>query len=154
MPKGCKFAVNRLKEGPEVWTDVIAEGKKYTDSSFKKKDMLFAFPYNSWTTTFWYNYDLFTSETQWVRLGEEYPTFSLYGTGTDWLDTVQGSLGNCYVLAALGALAEFPSLFDNIFLTNEINSSGIYAVKLYIRGKPWIITIDDTVLHYQEGSYL
>ena len=50
------------------------------------------------------------------------------------------------MFAGLGALAEFPSLLEDIFL-NDVNDSGIYALRLYIRGKPWIITVDDTTLH-------
>jgi len=34
---GCKFAVNRLKEGPEDWVAIESSGKKYTDQSFKRK---------------------------------------------------------------------------------------------------------------------
>jgi len=56
------------------------------------------------------------------------------------------------MFAGLGALAEFPALFDNIFL-NDINTPGIYALKLYIRGKPWIITVDDEVLHTGPDYY-
>jgi hypothetical protein len=89
-----------------------------------------------------YGSDLRWGITSWIRLGEKYPSHTLKGSSPSWLDAVQGYLGNCYALAAVGALAEFPSLIDKVFL-NDINSSGIYALKLYIRGKPWIITIDD-----------
>lgn len=44
----------------------------------------------------------------------------------------------------MGALAEYPKMVKNIFL-NDVNDAGIYALRLYIRGKPWVITIDDFV---------
>lgn len=35
-----------------------------------------------------------------------------------------------------------------MFLTSEINEEGIYAMRFYIRGKPWVVTVDDEVLFY------
>jgi hypothetical protein len=35
---------------------------------------------------------------------------------------------------------------------NDINDAGIYAVKLYIRGKPWIVTVDDVTLHFSDEN--
>jgi hypothetical protein len=39
-----------------------------------------------------------------------------------------------------------------LFLTNTKNEQGIYGVKLYIRGKPWVITVNDEMLfdRYQD----
>ena len=88
LPKGCKFAVNRLKSGPENWPNIVEKGKKYTDNNFKRRDMLYTFPYSDWMNIGWYNFDLFLGDTKWVRLGEQYPNLSLYGAGTDWLDAI------------------------------------------------------------------
>lgn len=148
---GCKFSVKRLYQGPEDWEAVIQSGEKYTDKSFKKKEMLYTFPHTNWFSIFLYNFDLFTKATRWVRLGEEYPDNTLFGTSPTWSDTIQGGIGNCYMFAGLGALAEFPSLLDNIFL-NDINDSGIYALRFHIRGKPWIITVDDETLHVADDN--
>ena len=42
---------------------------------------------------------------------------------------------------------------DEVFL-NEENTKGIYAFKFHIRGKPWIITVDDTLLvKYESATY-
>lgn len=70
----------------------------------------------------------------------------------DFAGPEQGQLGNCYILAAMGAVAEYPDLIKSVFLTQEKNDAGIYALQFYIRGKPWIITIDDTILRYSDGS--
>lgn len=46
----------------------------------------------------------------------------------------------------MASLAEFPEKAKSVFLTQQLNHEGIYAVKFYIRGKPWIVTVDDEVL--------
>ena len=56
---------------------------------------------------------------------------------------MQGEVGDCYVLSSLSALAEFPQRVEKIFLTQDLNSEGIYAVRLYIKGKPEIVTVDE-----------
>jgi hypothetical protein len=63
-----------------------------------------------------------------------------------WDDVNQGYSGTCYILAAMAGLAEWPDLVNNVFRTQEVNDEGIYAFQFYIRGKPWLVTIDDKVL--------
>ena len=36
-----------------------------------------------------------------------------------------------------------PELIKNIFLEQKENKVGIYTIKLYVRGRPVLITIDD-----------
>jgi hypothetical protein len=48
-------------------------------------------------------------------------------------------------MASMGSLVEFPELVENTFVTNTVNDAGIYAVRFFIRGKPWIVTVDDEV---------
>jgi len=65
---------------------------------------------------------------------------------------MQGMAGTCYIEASLGALAEFPTLVKNVFVTQEKNEAGIYAFRFYIRGKPWVVTVDDNFLFYNEDG--
>lgn len=58
-------------------------------------------------------------------------------------DITQGDCGDCYFLASLSALAEFPDRIKRIFLTTEVNDAGCYAVQLYINGEKRIVTVDD-----------
>ena len=47
------------------------------------------------------------------------------------------------------ALATLPDLsirLYDLFLTNKTNSQGIYVIKLYVRGIPFVVSIDDTFL--------
>jgi hypothetical protein len=55
-------------------------------------------------------------------------------------------------MASLAAVAEFPALIKNIFLTPYKNKASIYGVKLYIRGKPWVIAVDDYLMFYNSAG--
>jgi len=63
---------------------------------------------------------------------------------------MQGNAGTCYIEASMGALAEFPDLVKSVFLTQEENKSGIYAIRFFVRGKPHVVTVDDTFLFYDD----
>ena len=39
-----------------------------------------------------------------------------------------------------------PDLIKNLFVTKNLNQPGSYEVKLYMRGKPWSIMVDDVFL--------
>jgi len=54
----------------------------------------------------------------------------------------------------MGAISEFPELIKQIFVTQEVNDAGIYALRLFIRGKPWIITIDDEFAYEEDRKSL
>ena len=79
------------------------------------------------------------------RIDKYDPRVSLLGDGIHYADVTQGNAGTCYVMAAVASLARYPEYVKSMFL-NDKNHAGIYAVRFYIRGKPWIITIDDTIL--------
>ena len=68
-----------------------------------------------------------------------------------WFDDVtQGGIGNCYLIATMSTVAMYPSLIKKMFITKEINKAGIYLLEYHIRGKPWVITVDDTILYNDE----
>jgi hypothetical protein len=46
-------------------------------------------------------------------------------------------------------MAEFPELVTSMFLSGqEISDKGIYNIRFFIRGKPWVVTVDDYLLTY------
>jgi hypothetical protein len=47
-------------------------------------------------------------------------------------------------MAALASLTSDRLNIENILESDE-NSNGIYVVKFHIRGKPWLVTIDDQI---------
>ena len=58
-------------------------------------------------------------------------------------DITQGNCGDCYYLASLSALAENPDRIKRIFLTQEVNDAGCYAVQMYINGERRTVVVDD-----------
>jgi len=51
-------------------------------------------------------------------------------------------------MASASSLGEWPNLIRNIFLTQKKNSAGISGVRLFMRGKPYVISIDDNLPFY------
>lgn len=49
-------------------------------------------------------------------------------------------------MVALAGLASKPNLMKDSLLVPHINSAGIYGVKFWIRGKPWVVSIDSQML--------
>ena len=49
-------------------------------------------------------------------------------------------------MSSIAAVTEQPQIIKDVFLVDEKNTAGIYAFELFIRGKPWVVDIDDTML--------
>ena len=49
-------------------------------------------------------------------------------------------------MASMSSVAEFPEMIKDLFVTKKKNGAGIYGVKFYIRGKPWVVDVDDQML--------
>ncbi|CAK9021927.1 unnamed protein product [Durusdinium trenchii] len=82
---------------------------------------------------------------RWLRAVSLHPHPALFAD-VEPADACQGTVGNCWLVAALSALAEFPSYIkNNLFVTKKISQSGKYQVKLFDgRSNRWeIIEIDD-----------
>lgn len=98
------------------------------------------------------------AKTRWVRL----PAFldangmlsenELYGAPRiEWSDIepsdlAQGWLGNCWLIASIAALAEFPSAIKNLFVESDV-VRGRYVIQLYDMSKArWEqVEIDDYI---------
>ena len=55
-------------------------------------------------------------------------------------------------MAAASALGEWPSLVKSVFLTQNKNKAGIFALKVFIRGKPYVISVDDNIMFSYDGT--
>jgi calpain-15 len=80
----------------------------------------------------------------WKRPSEVYgdQEFKIYeNIGPN--DIKQGKCGDCYFLASLSALAEYPERIKNIFITKEVNEAGCYAVSLFVNGERRTVVVDD-----------
>lgn len=60
-------------------------------------------------------------------------------------DIQQGSIGDCYFLSSLAALAENSDRIRQLFLNDEANEAGIYAAYMYKNGIKMVVIIDDLV---------
>ena len=106
---------------------------------------------------YWSGYDFYSdiafwssSSFWWQRWSSTWPTINLFPTnGTiNFLQSIQLALGDCYYIASMASVAEYPSIIKNILLTQTKNSAAVYAVIFNIRGKPWTIAVDDYLLMY------
>eukprot|EP00049_Salpingoeca_infusionum_P002940 m.61457 g.61457 ORF g.61457 m.61457 type:complete len:526 (+) comp11866_c2_seq1:66-1643(+) len=79
---------------------------------------------------------------------EDEPTHAyLFEDGIRPDDIAQGGVGDCWLLAALACMAEYPDAVRNIFETKEHSSRGKYVVRLYSDQKQRMVdvTVDDFV---------
>lgn len=66
-------------------------------------------------------------------------------------DVISGHSGDCYLLSALAALAEFPDIIRKIFRGQKENPEGIYKVNLRVDGVVEEIIIDDYIPVQENG---
>ena len=71
----------------------------------------------------------------------------LYEGGITPGDLAQGAVGDCWLVAALACVAEYPDAIRKVFLTPEYNSRGIYRVRLFdaTKGAWVVVTVDDRI---------
>ncbi|EGD74963.1 hypothetical protein PTSG_07188 [Salpingoeca rosetta] len=73
--------------------------------------------------------------------------FRLFEDGINPDDIVQGGVGDCWLLAALASLAEYPQAIRHIFVQKEHSGRGKYKLRFWDVGKQqWIhVTVDDFI---------
>ena len=79
----------------------------------------------------------------WKRATELKPTWEVFEGKIEFNDVQQGSLGDCYFLSSITALAEFPYLIREKFRTVQFNKAGYYELILFIDGEWQIVFLDD-----------
>lgn len=94
------------------------------------------------------NWTYTSKDLTWKRASDHAffgKTHSLFGDGISVDDITQGSLGNCWFLAAASALAEEPGRLEKIFVNTDsaLNDNGIYGVNFYALGVPHTVVVDD-----------
>ena len=95
-----------------------------------------------------YENRLASGEYYWARWPERFPNNKLFHDSElpTYTDPVQGGAENGYIIAAMAAAAEFPALIQEAFVTQTDNHAGIYGIRFFIRGKPWVVDVDDYLL--------
>ena len=137
--------ITRLKKGPVNIPEVVAAGVNFTDTDFQAPDSLFLDGYESSTVEADYDTKLANGQYTWVGWKDKLPNSPMFNAGTvSYTEPNQGGLGTCYHVSSLASAAEFPSLITDAFLTGTDDSPiGLYGVRFYIRGHPWVVTTDD-----------
>jgi len=112
---------------------------------------------------------------QWRRIADVYQVLTqIHGSvapmqlfGTIQAENIrQGELGDCWLLAAIAVMADFPGHIRNLFADSELNAEGRYAIQLYDILRGWTeIVIDDLIpcdkhgrplfaqVHLQSGAF-
>jgi len=65
-----------------------------------------------------------------------------------------GILGDEWFLSAIALLAERPALIERLFITKEMNTVGIYKLRLCKNGEWVTITIDDLIPCFPDAEPL
>ena len=89
---------------------------------------------------------------QWKRISELITSPILIGKGIEPLQVIQGSLGDCYFLSALAALAEDESVIQAMFEGQAYTPTGIYKVMMRINGELEEIVVDDFIPVNDQGQ--
>lgn len=120
----------------KMYTDAKNAGAFY-DNEFPAANQSIGDPSKS-------NFANFINNMVWLRPRDIFKgDFKLFD-GIDPNDIKQGSLGVCYMLATVSALAEVPKHIENMFVFSD-TSIGFYVLRFYINGKPKFITVDDQI---------
>jgi calpain-15 len=69
-------------------------------------------------------------------------------------DILQGSLGDCYFLSAISALAENDFRIKNLFPNLDMNAHGIYMARVLFRGVLREVVVDDYIPVSHQGEPL
>jgi len=69
--------------------------------------------------------------------------FQVFEEGISPDDILQGSIGDCYFLSAIGSLCKFSRYIDKLFFTKEKTKEHLYGVYIYLNGSWKLVLIDD-----------
>lgn len=91
--------------------------------------------------------DLGTNGISFKRVSDVFTKdkLTMFAKGQTFSTLNQGGLGDCYYLAALVAIDNREGALENMFVTKEINSKGIYAMKLQVNGEMVVVHVDDYI---------
>lgn len=139
----CNFAIRRANDGPDNWTKYIGKGREFSDSTMPADSSMIVWTKHA-RTDFAAMRNKISSIRSFKRPSDMERNPSLWGSrGVHYHDVVQGANGDCYMVAVASSLAEYDNRVKNMFIQQTYNDEGIFAIKLFVKGKPTIITVDD-----------
>ena len=125
--------------GDGLQIEELQEGSKFTDAEFPPLRQSLYFP--RWRCPGG-RADMY-ARMVWKRAAEIWPDCEVIADGIASADVKQGKIGDCFLMAALAALATQPSAIERLLVTKTRSDSGKYVVKLFLGGKPTEVTVDD-----------
>lgn len=146
-----RFNSTQVYNKLEDLSDLLAQSKKYVDAKNQTKGGKFTdpeFPPASESIMgFGERQDYTAEELQnypWLRPEEFFKgnTVKVYEQ-INSTDILQGSLGDCYFLAAISSIAEYSPRLERLFLTNQSNAEGVYVLALCVNGVWQDVVLDD-----------
>ncbi len=137
-----------MKAGASTdWSTISKQTTKWTDTTFDTNDMIYWADYTQSQLTKFYG-------SGFKRAYSDLPNTSIWGTGALTDDVDQGELGDCYYLAGCASIGEWTSRLTNSVLTQTTNTAGIFAAKVYIKGIPTTVVVDDRVPYNMTYGWL
>ena len=137
--------MDRIKDKAINFDEINGKSTKWTDKNFPTNDALFWKDANEDQGSAAWAYE---DGLEWKRItDDDFGIDSFWGpNGKDSInpqDIVQGSIGNCWIMAAVSALAEVKGRIDSVILNDDISQAGIYGVNMYALGVPFTEYVDD-----------
>ena len=74
---------------------------------------------------------------------KNFEVYTIFEKGATVDDIIQGSIGDCYFLSAVGSLCAYPDFFNKLFHIKQISSEHVYGIYLYLNGKWKLVLVDD-----------
>jgi hypothetical protein len=142
----CQSAITRINAGPADYSSVIKAGTAYTDDSFPATSEMIR--WSDYPGA--YSMTNYASASKYQRISANFKSPALFGSFSSANDIEQGQVSDCFWLTATSEIAESGRIVST-FLTKTYNSAGIFAVQLWIKGLPTVITVDDYVPFYNGG---
>eukprot|EP00930_Biecheleria_cincta_P057310 TRINITY_DN43278_c0_g1_i1.p1 TRINITY_DN43278_c0_g1~~TRINITY_DN43278_c0_g1_i1.p1 ORF type:complete len:623 (+),score=111.70 TRINITY_DN43278_c0_g1_i1:73-1941(+) len=108
--------------------------ERWTDPDFGGDDALRGCDVQNWRRPF-----------QWKRVSDLHKSATLFATIQ--ADNIsQGEIGDCWLLAAMAVLADFPGHIMNLFDQTSLSEEGRYTIKLHDIKKGWEdVVVDDLI---------
>ena len=82
---------------------------------------------------------------KWARAEDILDTqnYKVFKEGCSADDILQGSIGDCYFLSAIGSLCKFPKLIERLFYIKEKTKQHEYGIYIFINGLWELVLVDD-----------
>ena len=132
------FRKQEMYRGQQPWTDPMFKPCKenlcpYNESGWVLPENVLFTDVDGWEKYNW-------SRVEEILNSKNYQVFE-EGITPD--DIIQGSIGDCYFLSAIGSLCKFSHYIDKLFFTKEKTKEHLYGVFIYLNGTWKLVLIDD-----------